>query len=114
MRVAAMKSRRKRPPAQCLTQRSKHKDRRCSVETNMWERGAQTLAIREGAGDGQEMWKKDEGQWERSERCRSLYLEKAAGGAMHGALPEGAAPNPTGPRLDWKRERAALSPSPLL
>ncbi len=45
------------------------------------------------------MWKKGEGKWENRERCRSLYLEKAAGGAMPGALPEEAAPNPTGPRL---------------
>jgi len=76
--------------------------------------GAQTLAIREGAGDGQEMWKNDEGKRENSERCRSLYLEKAAGGAMHSALPDGAAPNPTGPRLGWKQERATLLPSPPL
>lgn len=76
--------------------------------------GAQTLAAREGAGEGLEIWKKDEKTWENSERCRSLYLDKAAGGAMHGALPEGAAPNPTGPRLGWKQERAALLPSPRL
>jgi hypothetical protein len=36
-------------------------------------------------GDGRKMWKNDEGKWENSERCRSLYLEKAAGGAMPGA-----------------------------
>jgi len=60
------------------------------------------------------MWKKDEGMWENRERCGSLYLEKAAGGAMPGALPEGATPNPTGPRLGWKQERATLLPSPRL
>jgi len=48
--------------------------------------------------------------WENSERCRSLYLEKAAGGATPAALPEEAAPNLTGSRLGWKQKRTALSP----
>ncbi len=60
------------------------------------------------------MWKKDKGKWENSERCRSLYLEKAAGRAMPGALPKGATPNPTGTRLNWKQERATVLPSPPL
>ena len=53
---------------------------------------------------------KTKGTWENSERCRSLYLEKAAGGATPAALPEEAAPNLTGSRLGWKQKRAALSP----
>jgi len=40
----------------------------------------------------------------------SLYLEKAASGAMQGALPGTSAPNPMGRHLAWKQERAALSP----
>ena len=56
------------------------------------------------------MWKKDEGKSGKSEGCRSLYLEKAAGGAMPGALPEEAKLNPIGPRLAWKQERAGISP----
>ncbi len=40
----------------------------------------------------------------------SLYLEKATGGAMQGALPETSAPNPMGRRFAWKQEGAALSP----
>ena len=71
----------------------------------------QILAMREGAGDGREMWKKDEGTSEKTARGAGLYtLEKAAGGAMPGALPEEATPNPTGPRLAWKQERARISP----
>ncbi len=35
---------------------------------------------------------------------------KAAGEAMPGALPEETTPNPTGPRLAWKQERAGISP----
>jgi len=48
--------------------------------------------------------------WENSERCRSLYLKKAAGRATPAALPEEAAPNLTGSRLGWKQKRTALSP----
>ena len=44
-------------------------------------------------------------------RGAGLYTwEKAAGGAMPGALPEEATLNPTGPRLAWKQERAGISP----
>ena len=57
------------------------------------------------------MWKKDEGRSEKTARGAGLYiLEKAAGGAMLGTLPEEATPNPTGPRLARKQERAGISP----
>ena len=49
------------------------------------------------------MWKKDEGESEKTARGAGLYtLEKAAGGAIPSALPEEAALNPTGRRLAWK------------
>lgn len=52
------------------------------------------------------MWKKDEGGCGKTARATALYtLEKAAGGAMPGALPEEATLNPKGPRLAWKQER---------
>ena len=61
--------------------------------------------------DGREMWKKDEEKSGKTASGVGLYtLEKAAGGAMPGALPEEAALNPTGPRLAWKQERAGISP----
>ncbi len=66
--------------------------------------------MREGARDGREMWKKDEGESGKTARGAGLYtLEKAAGRAMPGALPEEATLNPTGPRLAWKQERAGIS-----
>jgi len=54
------------------------------------------------------MWKKDEGDVGK-QRAVQVFIpwETAAGGAMHGALPEGTAPGP-------EQERAALSPSPPL
>ena len=56
------------------------------------------------------MWKKDEGS-EKTASAIGLYtLEKAAGGAMPGTLPEEATLNPKGPRLAWKQERADISP----
>ena len=71
----------------------------------------QILAMREGAGDGREMWKKDEGESEKTAKSAGLYtFEKAAGGAMPDALPEEAASNPKGPRLAWKLERVGISP----
>ena len=49
------------------------------------------------------MWKKDEGGSGKAARGAGLYtLEKAAGGATPGALPEEAALNPNEPRLAWK------------
>ena len=67
--------------------------------------------MQEGAGDGKEMWKKDEGESEKTARGAGLYtFEKAAGGAMPDALPKETAPNPKGPRLAWKQERARISP----
>ena len=46
---------------------------------------------------------------EKTARGAGLYtFEKAAGGAMPGALPEEAALNPIGRRLAWKQERASL------
>ena len=60
---------------------------------------------------GREIWKKDEGESGKTARGAGLYtLEKAAGGAMLGALPEEATLNPKGPRLAWKQERADISP----
>ncbi len=57
------------------------------------------------------MWKKDEGESEKTARGAGLYtFEKAAGEAMPGALPEEATPNPKGPRSAWKQERAGISP----
>ena len=57
------------------------------------------------------MWKKDEGGCGKTARGVGLYtLEKAAGGAMLGGLPEEATPNPKGPRLAWKQERVRISP----
>ncbi len=57
------------------------------------------------------MWKKDERESGKTARGAGLYtFEKAAGGAMPGTLPEEATPNPTGPRLAWKQERASISP----
>ena len=57
------------------------------------------------------MWKKDEGESEKTARGAGLYtFEKAAGGAMPGALPEGDTLNPIGRRLAWKQERANISP----
>lgn len=41
---------------------------------------------------------------------RSLYLMKAASRRTQRALPEGAAPNPTGPGLGRTQEGASLSP----
>ena len=46
-----------------------------------------------------------------SERWGALYLEKAAGEVMQGALPEEVTPNPIRTRLGWKQETAPLSPS---
>ncbi len=61
--------------------------------------------------DGREMWKKDEEGGGKTASGAGLYTsEKAAGGAMPGALPEEATLNPTGPRLAWKQERARISP----
>ncbi len=61
--------------------------------------------------DGREMWKKDEEGSGKTASGAGLYtLEKAAGGAMPGALPEETTLNPTGPRLAWKQERAGISP----
>ncbi len=69
------------------------------------------LQYEKDRGDGREMWKKDERESWKTARGAGLYsLEKAAGGAMPGALPEEATPNPTGPRLAWKQERASISP----
>ena len=49
------------------------------------------------------MWKKDEGGSEKIARGAGLYtFEKAAGGAMSGALLKEAALNPIGRRLAWK------------
>ena len=57
------------------------------------------------------MWKKDEGGSGKTASGAGLYtLEKAAGRAMLGALPEEATLNPKGPRLAWKQERADISP----
>ncbi len=57
------------------------------------------------------MWKKDEGGSGKTARGAGVYiLEKAAGGAMLGALPEEATLNPKGPCLAWKQERADISP----
>ena len=57
------------------------------------------------------MWKKDKGESEKTARGAGLYtFEKAAGGAMPGALPKEAALNPIGRRLAWKQERAVISP----
>ena len=57
------------------------------------------------------MWKKDEGESEKTARGAGLYIfEKAAGEAMPGALPEEATPNPKGPRSAWKQKRAGISP----
>lgn len=57
------------------------------------------------------MWKKDEGESEKTARGASFYtFEKAAGGAMPGALPEEATLNPIGRRLTRKQERADISP----
>ncbi len=62
-------------------------------------------------GDGRELWKKDEWESGKTARGAGLYtFEKAAGGAIPGALPENATPNPMGPRLAWKQERAGISP----
>ena len=70
-----------------------------------------SLQYEKERGDGREMWKKDEGRSGKTARGAGLYsLKKAAGGAMPGALPEEATPNPTGPRLAWKQERAGISP----
>ena len=53
--------------------------------------------------DGREMWKKDEEKSRKTASSAGLYtLEKAAGGAMLGALPEEAALYLTGPHLAWK------------
>ena len=57
------------------------------------------------------MWKKDEGESEKTARGAGFYtFEKAAGGAMPDALPEEATLNPIGRRLAWKQERAVISP----
>ena len=48
---------------------------------------------------------------EKTARGAGLYtFEKAAGGAIPGALPKEAALNPIGRRLAWKQERAVISP----
>ena len=61
--------------------------------------------------DGREMWKKDDKGSGKTASGTGLYIfEKAAGGAMRGALPEEAALNPIGWRLAWKQERAGISP----
>ncbi len=70
-----------------------------------------SLQYEKERGDGREMWKKDEGRSGKTARGAGLYsLKKAAGGAMPGALPEEATPNPTGPRLAWKQARVRISP----
>ena len=57
------------------------------------------------------MWKKDEGESEKTASGAGLYtFEKAASGAMPGALPKEAALNPIGRRSAWKQERADISP----
>ena len=56
------------------------------------------------------MWKKDKGSGKTARGAGLYTLEKAAGGAMPGALPEEATLNPTEPRLAWKQERAGISP----
>lgn len=61
--------------------------------------------------DVEEQWKRE---WENGERCRSLYLEKAAEGAILSALPEVAVPNATWSHLGWKQKRVAFAPSPRL
>ena len=65
--------------------------------------------------DGREMWKKDDEGSGKTARGAGLYtFEKAAGGAMPGALPKEAALNPTRSRLAWKQERAVISPRRIL
>ena len=63
--------------------------------------------------NSREMWKNDEEESGKIARSAGLYtLEKAAGGAIPGALPEKAALNPMGWRLAWKPERARISLRP--
>ncbi len=60
------------------------------------------------------MWKRDEGGREKWEgRWIFIALRKAAGGAMHGALPEQAAPNPIRPR-DGRSRKGLPFGRPLL
>ncbi len=72
------------------------------------EGGRRPLQYEKKRGDGRKMWEKDEDKVG-EQRAVQVFIpwEKAAGEAMHGALPEGAAPWPG-------QERAALSPSARL
>jgi hypothetical protein len=90
-------------------------DASCKVEAGrsamVGRRGAQTHggARRRPVSKG-----KMEGNGKTARDGRSLYLDKAAGEPRHGALPDGAAPNPIGGRLGWKLERAPVSPGRIL
>ena len=71
-----------------------------------WGRLRRFLQYEKERGGGREMWKKDEGGCGKTARAAGLYtLEKAAGEAMSGALPEEATLNPKGP---------LVSPSPKI
>jgi len=78
------------------------------------------VRIRRGAGHGKSEedgpCKKERGN-RRGRAARdgaSLYVEKAAVGAMQRALPERGTPTPMGPRFAWKPESALVSPGRTL
>ena len=97
-----------------VIRRPKHGDRRWSAEASQaagrQERRPQTLATRERArGQMQERCERKTEQEVGKQRAVQVFiLKKATGGAMAGALPEGARPNRKGPRLPWKQKGRAF------
>ena len=93
--------------------------RRQAIGDGRWKpaagRGAQTPARGEKEREGGRRCEGEmEGRGRNSEGWRPLYLANATDGAMRGAFPEGATPNPMGQRLAWKQGGAPLSPRRIL
>jgi len=91
------RARGKMPPHEVQARQSAIGDSRQKLAAEEGGR-AQTPANEKEREDSGKCGGEMKSRWRNSEGWRPLYLAEAAGGAMHGALPEQATPNPIGLR----------------
>ena len=84
-------------------QRSKHNDRRSRQPGGL----RRPLQYEKERGDRRQMWKKDEGERENSERCRSLYLGESGGWGDAGRLARRGDAKPDGAALGLEAGKGA-------